>query len=91
MILLLAVLFITVDEKTVFGQGCAMCQEAARAQSSQGVRALNLAIVLLLVPPVTIMGGLLVWIFKYKNDPYLFRAGATRKEVKRSKLSFLSQ
>ena len=91
MILLLAALFITVGEKTVFGQGCAMCQEAARAQSSQGLHALNLAIVLLLVPPVTIMGGLLVWVFKYKNDPYHSRAEAARKEGKRSKLGVLSQ
>jgi hypothetical protein len=66
---LLVTLLATVTGEVAFAQGCALCQEAAKAQSAKGAQALNYAIILLLVPPVTIMGGLLIWAFKYRNDP----------------------
>ncbi len=85
MICLLTTLFVLVDGKSARGQGCAMCQEAARAQASQGRQALNHAIILLLVPPVAIMGGLLVWVFKYRNDPQGSRNGAAHVKEEESK------
>lgn len=35
---------------------CAMCYQTAAAQSAQGMHALNLGIVILLLPPVAVAG-----------------------------------
>ena len=52
-----------------FAQGCAMCKTAAASQSDQATQALNRGILLLLVPPVTIMSGILVFAFRCRNLP----------------------
>ena len=57
-------------ESPIFAQGCAMCKAAAGAQSSQAIAALNRGILFLLVPPVTIMAGILVWAFRCRNSPH---------------------
>jgi hypothetical protein len=54
---------------TVLGQGCPMCKTVAAAQSEQAAKSLNQAIVLLLVPPVTIMSSILVFAFRCRNTP----------------------
>ncbi len=56
-------------ESPFFAQGCAMCKAAAGAQSSQAIAALNRGILFLLIPPVTIMTGILVWAFRRCNSP----------------------
>ena len=52
----------------VFAQGCPMCQLAAKAQAPHAQKALDVAILILLVPPVVIMGGILTWTFRYRNS-----------------------
>ncbi len=56
-------------ESPFFAQGCAMCKAAAGAQSGQAIAALNRGILFLLIPPVTIMTGILVWAFRRCNSP----------------------
>lgn len=46
---------------------CAMCYQNAAAQEARAMRALNLGILLLLFPPVGIMGGILLVAFRYRN------------------------
>ena len=47
---------------------CAMCYSTAAAQGAKGIQALNLGIIVLLIPPVTIMGGILLYAFRYRNS-----------------------
>ena len=54
---------------SVLAQGCSMCNTVASAQSGNATRALNHAILFLLIPPVTIMSTILVLAFRYRNSP----------------------
>jgi hypothetical protein len=53
----------------LLAQGCAMCKTVAAAQSKEAAASLNWGILLLLVPPVTIMSSLLVFAFRCRNVP----------------------
>jgi len=53
----------------LLAQGCAMCKTVAAAQSKEAAASLNLGILLLLVPPVTIMSSLLLFAFRCRNAP----------------------
>jgi hypothetical protein len=46
-----------------------MCKAVASAQSKDAMRSLNWGILLLLVPPVTIMSSLLLFAFRCRNAP----------------------
>ncbi len=49
-------------------QGCAMCKTAAEAQPEPAITALGRAILFLLIPPVTIMGTILVYTFRKESS-----------------------
>lgn len=55
-----------------FAQGCALCRTSAAATGEEGGQALNLAILVLLLPTVTIFAGVLFFAFRYRNrSPWL--------------------
>ena len=47
---------------------CAMCYSTAAAQDSEAIKALNLGILVLLIPPVAVMVGILLLAFRYRNS-----------------------
>jgi hypothetical protein len=49
------VLFLVLWAGPAFGQGCAMCYSTAAAASKDGQRAINRAVIVLLVPPAGFM------------------------------------
>jgi cbb3-type cytochrome oxidase subunit 3 len=50
-----------------FAQGCAMCRTSAEAADEPGKKALNLAILVLLIPTTSIFGGVLYWAFRKRD------------------------
>ncbi len=67
--LALVLLLLAVTASSAAAQ-CAMCYSTAAAQDSEAIKALNLGILVLLIPPVAIMGSILLLAFRYRNsDP----------------------
>lgn len=50
-----------------FGQGCIMCYESARGASVHGQNALSRGVLVLLAPPILIMGVLVGFAFRYRE------------------------
>lgn len=48
-------------------QGCAMCYGAAAAQNQQGIRSLNHAILVLMIPVVLLFLGLFAFLYRRRN------------------------
>ena len=51
-----------------FGQGCAMCYTGAEASGSKSQKALDRAVLVLLAPALTMLGGFLGVAFIYRRD-----------------------
>ncbi len=52
-------------------QGCAMCRQSAAAMDAQKQKTLDLAILILLLPTVSIFAGVILWAFRKRQH---FRA-----------------
>jgi hypothetical protein len=52
---LVLLFWIALGSAPAFAQGCAMCNASAKATPKEGQRAINRAILVMLVPPVGIM------------------------------------
>jgi hypothetical protein len=64
-----ALAFLLSRAPELLAQGCAMCKTVAASQSKEAATSLNWGILLLLVPPVTIMSSLLLFAFRCRNAP----------------------
>lgn len=51
----------------VFAQSCAMCYTTAKAQNPQGIRALNSAILVLMIPTLALFIGFFVLLYRRRN------------------------
>jgi hypothetical protein len=51
---------------SVFGQ-CVMCFRTAAAQQAERARVMNLGIIIMLIPPVVILGGFLLLCYKRRH------------------------
>lgn len=60
-----ALLSLVAAAAPAFGQGCIMCYEGARGASVGSQQALSNAVLVLLVPPVLIMGLIVGFAFRY--------------------------
>ena len=50
-----------------FGQGCAMCSSYVEASSKGGQRAVNKAVLLLLIPAAALMSGGMAMAYRYSR------------------------
>ena len=51
----------------LLAQGCAMCKTVVVAQEANMIEALNLGIIVLMVPPIGILATILVFVFRYNE------------------------
>lgn len=52
-----------------YAQGCAMCKSSAAAGGEEAMKTFDLAILVLLIPTISIFVGILVFAFRYRNRP----------------------
>ncbi len=62
------VLLLALTVAPVFGQGCAMCYTGAAAAGQKSQIALNRAVLVLLVPAVTMLVGFVGIAFAYRRE-----------------------
>lgn len=71
--LLLAGVVLLAYAPDAFAQGCPLCRTAAAATGDKGAKAFNLAILVLLIPTISIFGGVLFCAFRSRNRSFLDR------------------
>ncbi len=62
------VLLTALSAAPVFGQGCAMCYTGAEAAGEKSQKALNHAVLILLVPTVTLLAGFVGMAYAFNRD-----------------------
>jgi integral membrane sensor domain MASE1 len=65
---LLIALALLVATSPAFAQGCSMCYASAAAQQAEAQRALNLGIIVLIIPPVLLFAGVMVTAFRRRDE-----------------------
>ena len=65
-VLVLAALLLNAVAPAAYAQ-CAMCRASAEAMDEQQQQALDLAILILLVPTTSIFGGVIFWALRNRN------------------------
>ena len=66
-LLLFFSLLLSLFSTPLLAQGCAMCKTAVASQEASVMGALNLGIIVLMVPPIGIFAPILVFIFRYNE------------------------
>lgn len=51
-----------------FAQGCVMCRNTAAAGGAEAAKALDLGVLILLVPTISIFVGILFFAFRYRGS-----------------------
>lgn len=64
---LLVLLLLATAAPAAFAQGCALCRTSAAGLGEEGQKALDLAILVLLVPTLSIFVGVLLFALRYRN------------------------
>lgn len=67
--LLLALLLVSLAP-AAYAQGCVMCRSSAAAADQKGQKALDLAILVLLIPTASIFVTVFVWAFRRRNKTW---------------------
>lgn len=67
MLVVVAVLTVAVAPSAA-AQGCSMCYASAAQQSPGAQQALNLGIIVLIIPPVLLFAGVLVTAFRRRDE-----------------------
>jgi hypothetical protein len=62
------VALITLWAMPAFSQGCAMCYASAKGASTDSQRALTRAVLVLLLPTLTLIGGMVGLVYKFRNS-----------------------
>ncbi len=62
-----AVLLVAFSALPAFGQGCAMCYSSAKSASTKSQKALSRAVLVLLVPTITLMTGIVGMGYSYSR------------------------
>jgi len=52
----------------VFAQGCSMCYSSAAQQDTRAQQALNLGIIVLIIPPVLLFAGVMITAFRRREE-----------------------
>lgn len=52
-----------------YSQGCVMCRTSAAAGGEEAMKAFDLAVLVLLIPTLSIFIGIIVFAFRYRNHP----------------------
>jgi hypothetical protein len=61
-------LLLALSAAPAFSQGCAMCYSSAKGAGAKGQQALTRAVLVLLLPTLSLIGGMVGLTYKYRNS-----------------------